>query len=70
MERNKLSLVPLDGVEPTVENLENGKYPYEKPFFLVFPAKRSPHAERLLEFLQSPEGMKLLRSTGNLPVGK
>jgi phosphate transport system substrate-binding protein len=70
MEPNKLSLVTLDGVEPTLANLESGKYPYDKPFFLVFPAQRSPQAQRLMDFLQTPEGVKILRSTGNLPVGK
>jgi phosphate transport system substrate-binding protein len=67
-EKRNLRSVPIDGVEPTLANLESGKYPYEKIFYFVFPAKRSAAAERLLEFMRSAEGQNILRATGNLPV--
>ena len=67
-EGRNLRFVPIDGVEPTLANLESGKYPYNKIFYLVFPAKRSVAAERLLEFMRSAEGQNVLRATGNLPV--
>jgi phosphate transport system substrate-binding protein len=68
MEKRNLRFVAIDGVEPTLENLESGAYPYARTLFLVFPGKRSAAAERFLEFLRSPQGKKLLRETGSLPA--
>ena len=44
-EKRNLHLVPINGVEPSLENLKNGIYPYEKPFILVFkPGSRNANA--------------------------
>ncbi len=69
-EKRNLRFVPIDNVEPTLTNLEDGKYPYEKIFYLVFPAKRSVAAGRLLDFVRSAEGRNILRATGNLPAAE
>lgn len=67
-EKRNLRFVPIDGVEPSLANLESGKYPYEKIFYLVFSAQKRAAAERLLDFLKSAKGRALLRETGNLPA--
>jgi phosphate transport system substrate-binding protein len=69
-EKRDLRFVPIDGVEPSLENLGSGKYPYEKPFYLVYSAKTKVAAERLLEFLRSAKGRSILRDTSNLPVAE
>lgn len=66
-EKRKLNPVPIDGSEPSLSNFENGTYLFEKPYFLVFKFGNR-RAEQLLEFLQSPDGQKILRKNGNLPV--
>ena len=67
-EKRDLRFVPIDGVEPTLENFESGKYPYEKIFYLVYSASGKAAAERLLDFLRSAKGQDILRETGSLPV--
>lgn len=67
-ENRDLRFVPIDGVEPSLENLENGKYPYGKDFYIVFSAKTKAMAERLLEFVRSAKGRSILRESGNLPL--
>ncbi len=67
-EKRNLRFVSIDAIAPTVENFASGKYPYGKIFYLVYSAASKPAAERLLDFLRSPRGQELLRSTGNLPV--
>lgn len=67
-EKRNLRLVRIDGVEATLENLENGTYPYEKPFYLVYSATTGAAAESLLGFLRSEKGRNLLRDAGMLPV--
>ena len=69
-EKRNLRFVPIDGVEPSLANLESGKYPYEKDFFLVYSAKTKPIAERLLEFVRSEKGRSILRETGNLAAAE
>jgi phosphate transport system substrate-binding protein len=67
-EKRHLRFIAIDGVEPTPENFEAGKYPYEKVFYLVYAAKDEAAAQRLLDFLRSAGGVEGLRATGNLPV--
>jgi phosphate transport system substrate-binding protein len=67
-EHSHLHLVAIDGVEPTLENFERGAYPYRKDFYFVFPHDKKPLLERFIAFLQSADGERLLRETGNLAV--
>lgn len=69
-ENINLRVVTLDGVVPTPESLQNGAYPYEKPFYLVYAPSSAEAAGRLLEFLRSDQGRTLLRDAGSLPVGE
>lgn len=64
------SLTPLDweGVAPTLANLASGRYPLAKPIVAVLPAAPSPATARLLAFLRSPEGHRILTATGCLPT--
>lgn len=69
-EKVDLRVIAIDRVMPSLETLANKTYPYEKLFYLVFAADRSAGAEKLLGFLRSPEGRKILLSTGNLAIGE
>ena len=67
-EARPLRALSWNGVEPTLENLESGRYPLEKSIHVVF---RTPPAEgvrRFVAFLASPRGRALLRELGALPV--
>jgi phosphate transport system substrate-binding protein len=68
LERRNLRFVRIDGVEPSLENLERGSYPYQRTMYFVLPAKRSAAAERFIAFLRSPEGKDALRASGNILV--
>jgi phosphate transport system substrate-binding protein len=59
---------PLDwnGVAPTLANLASGRYPLQKPIFLVFRSPAPPGARLLLAFLSSPRGRALLAELGTL----
>lgn len=66
-EGHELQFLTIDDAEPTLENLENGKYPYSKPFRFVFSDAPAPVVERFMAFVGSGEGEKLLREAGCLP---
>jgi phosphate transport system substrate-binding protein len=63
-EKRALRALKLDGREPTPMNAASGAYPYYKRLFLVTGAKRSAVVERLVAFVQSSAGRKILASNG------
>jgi phosphate transport system substrate-binding protein len=63
----RLQFLTIDGVAPTLENLESGKYPYGKDLYLVVPSRTTPVLDRFAAFLHSPEGQRVLRANGSLP---
>jgi phosphate transport system substrate-binding protein len=67
-EGRPLRALAWNGVEPTLANLEAGRYPLGKSIWIVFRENPSPGVRRLLSFLASPRGRDLLRSLGALPV--
>ena len=65
-EKPDLHFLTIDGVQPTLENMERGAYPYRKDFYFVFPKRKAPAVERFIAFLHSKEGERLLREAGSL----
>jgi len=58
-----MKLVGLDGVQPTLANLNNGTWRISKPSYMTTnadPAKVKPAIKALVEFLKSPEGQKII----------
>lgn len=63
------STLAVDGVEPTLENLKNGRYPYYKPLYLTYDAAKSTAlVNRFVEFVRSPQAQGLLAKWGSAPV--
>jgi len=59
----------LDGIEPTPENVGNGRYPLWLEFGLIYkPNALTPAGKAFLEFVQSPAGSRILREHGVLPA--
>ena len=67
-EPHPLRPLPWNGVEPTLEHLDSGRYPLAKPLLLVFRTPPSERVRRFLAFLASPRGRSLMRELGALPV--
>lgn len=65
-ENRKLHVVPLDEIEPTLASFESGAYPFAKKLYFIVRAKGGAEAQRFVDFLQSPQGVKALRATDTL----
>lgn len=63
-ERRALRPLRLDGREPSVAAVASGSYPYSKSLFLVSASKRLLHIQRFMDFVQSPEGRRILATNG------
>lgn len=67
-EKRNLTILSIDGVEPTPANVASKRYPYTKTFYLVVKSKPSPLARAFLDFIASPAGQGILEKTGWTPA--
>jgi phosphate transport system substrate-binding protein len=58
----------ISGVEPSITNIDNGKYRLVRPFLFVFNGKPEGQAKSFLEFVLSPTAQKLLFKEGLVPI--
>lgn len=65
-EQRPLKALTLDNVAPTIENANKNLYRLQKKLFMVYKAPIKPLVKKYLEFIQSPEGMKILEQTGHI----
>jgi len=63
-EKRNLRFVAIDGAAPTLENVANGSYPYEKSLYLVVPAEIGAEAAAFLTFIETDAGKAQLRDAG------
>lgn len=67
-ESRRLKVFSLNGVNPTVQNIVNGKYPLVKTLYIVFKKRPSDDVKSFLEFMHSMDAKIILRSLGNYPL--
>ncbi len=69
LRNNQIKLLSVDGVAPTVENIRNGSYPHVATVYMVSARPRSNNTRKIVDFMLSPEGQKLVEDTGYVPIG-
>jgi phosphate transport system substrate-binding protein len=68
IERHRIKPLRVDGVAPTLKNMQQGKYPLVKPLMFVYRKdKLSPAARQFLALVRSPLGARIMRANGYLP---
>lgn len=61
-------LLKVNGVEPTMENIRSGAYPFVVDFYAVTNGEPEGNAKRLIDWILSPQGQELIEKTGYTPV--
>ena len=64
-----LRVLTLDGVEPSLANLDSGAYAFHKDLAFVSAGQPAGMAARFLAFVFSAEGRRLIETNGYLPIG-
>jgi phosphate transport system substrate-binding protein len=67
-EQRRFKVLALDGVMPDVEALRSGRYPYNKPLYLVTRPQPSKAVQAFVDFIATPAGQAILIKNGQLPV--
>ena len=70
MNKNEnIKLLAIDGIEPTAENIKNGKYPYIVNVYLVTREDvKNPNLDSLINWLLSAQGQGMIESIGYVGV--
>lgn len=63
-----LHVIALNGVAPTLSNLEVGTYPFGRDFYLVHARAPSADVADFIAFVRSGDGVRLLRQHDCLPM--
>jgi len=69
-ERRAVRALSYHGVEPTLRNLTEGKYPLAKRYYLVTADKTGPTAQDFATFLRSARARDILKKAGALPADR
>lgn len=64
-----IKLIAVDGIAPTVENIQNGTYPIIAPLYAVtWEGNENENVQKLLDWVLSEEGQYIIEQTGYTPV--
>ena len=69
LESNKLKVFKFEGIEPSNENVVNGKYPITRPLILIVKGKPSLADQKFIDFVLN-EGQSIVVEHGYVPVKK
>ncbi len=65
-----IKVLAIDGVAPTVENIQNGTYPIVGPLYAVtWEGNENKNVQKLLDWVLSPQGQYIIQETGYTPIG-
>lgn len=63
-----VSGLSIDGVAPTIENVQTGKYKIARPFNIVYQDDRSALAEDFINFIISENGQKIVNENSFIGI--
>ncbi|MCB2173438.1 phosphate ABC transporter substrate-binding protein, partial [archaeon] len=63
-----VSAVIIDGVEATVENVQNGVYPITRMLWIFTKGMPNNLESSFILFIQGPEGQSVVEELGYIPI--
>jgi phosphate transport system substrate-binding protein len=67
-ESGALKAVTLDGIDPTVDNIKNGKYELARKLYLYTFEEPSAGAKDFIDYAVSADGQKVAEENGFIPI--
>lgn len=66
-EKFKMNIVSLDGITPSIENIENGKYQITRPLGIVVKGNPKGLSRKFINFIFSKDGFDVMIENGFAP---
>jgi len=63
-----VKLLAVDGIEPTIENIRDGSYPFTADFYAVTNGEPQGNSKLLIDWILSPQGQEIIERTGYSPL--
>ena len=67
---DKISVLSVDGVGPTLENITSGKYKIARPLLMVTREKPQAQQQLFIDYMLSDEGRQVIEDMGYVPAAK
>jgi phosphate transport system substrate-binding protein len=67
-ENRRIRVLAMGEVNPSVETLSGGSYPYAKTFFFITGKTVTPATGKFIDFVFSPKGVSILERTGHVVI--
>ena len=61
-------LLKVNGVEPSMENIQNGSYPFTADFYAVTNGEPQGNSKLLIDWILSRQGQEIIERTGYIPL--
>jgi phosphate transport system substrate-binding protein len=61
-------LLRVNGVEPSIENIRNGRYPFAADFYAVTNGEPRGSSKFLIDWILSRQGQEIIEKTGYIPI--
>lgn len=68
VKNNQIRLLSIDGIFPDRDTIRSSEYPLGAEFYAVTAGSSNTNAERLIEWILSPQGQTLVQKTGYTPL--
>lgn len=65
---DEIKLLEINGVAPTKENIQNNSYPITSEFYIITAGTTNPNVDKVIEWVLSEQGQKLVEKVGYVPV--
>ena len=67
-QEENVKLLSINGINPTLENIENGTYPLTAELVCAhLESNKKPEVKQVLDFIKSPDGQYIIKKTGYAP---
>ena len=68
LDKNDTKILNIDGIAPSVENIQNDTYPFIKTLYAVYVTDASENSKKLVDWITSMQGQDLIKDVGYVPI--
>ena len=65
-----IRFIAVEGIEPTIENISDGTYPFTVNVYAVTKKEVSDNSQKLIDWILSEQGQRLIEQCGYVPINR